>query len=187
MPKAVDFRRKGLTAAALGAAGVLAVSLLQDIATAIISLIGAVGYSLHAGGGRSTVISASWFESLTTTLPFAAGVFVSLWQFAPIGGVLRLGHVVARSVLAAASGAAVVLAIGVVVNVARGVASFVEREYAFVGDDASNLLLSVGFAVQTAALTFVAGVPLVVLSGFLLWLWTRSTDRDHRVEGTLDL
>lgn len=187
MPKVVDFRRRGLFAAALGSAGVLAVLLVQDIAMTIVWLLGSIGFSSTAGSALGSAIAGSWTQSLTTSLPFSIGVFVSLWQLAPIGAVLRLTHVITRSLLAAGIGAGAVLIVGTVINLVQGVTTFVDRDFAFVASDSRNLVVSLGYALQTAASTFVTVVPVVVLAGVLLWMWTRTTDREHPVEGALDL
>jgi hypothetical protein len=103
-------------AAAIVAGSVLVLAALRE-------LIGAATTSLVGVGLGS--IPPMWWESIwggavvgiyAVHLPFALGVFASLWLIAPVAAELRLAHVVTRSVLAAGIGASLI----VIVQTIRG-------------------------------------------------------------------
>lgn len=183
MANGVGFRRRGLLVAAAGAGGVLAVLLAQDIVTGIVSIIG----SAVTGGYLGYAVAGAWSDALGTSLPFAAGVFLSFWQLAPVGGPLRLAHVVTRSLLAAGVGSVTVLLVNIVINLVNGVRGFVQGDTAYVASAGADVVASLGYALQTAVITFVTVLPLVVLAAVLVWVFLRGRDSASQPSGILDL
>lgn len=188
VPSRSPLAKRGLLAALVTAAGVLALVLAQQFLTGVLSL----GIAVQFGSGgleyAASVLQGVWIAALTTALPMAVGVFVSLWLLAPIGAVLRLGHVIARGLLATAAGAALTLVVGFVVLVGRAVGAL--RPWFGSSFDSNGSLREFGpgllSAVTQALTTAVQLAPLVTLAVVLLWTWTRSTDRDHDVHGYVD-
>ncbi|MEY2849153.1 MAG: hypothetical protein RI885_1820 [Actinomycetota bacterium] len=191
MGKAVDLRRRGLIIAATAGGGVLAVTLVQTILTSFAYVVGGFAYSSSVVDILGVMVQGAFAQSLTSTLPFGVGVFLSLWQLAPIAAPLKFFHVVARSVLAAGVGAACVLLVGIVVGTAAGLSAVADLTFfgsSFpLGETGASLAAALAAAVQRSIQTFVTQVPLVVLAGLLVWLWARGRDRVVDLEGALDL
>jgi hypothetical protein len=177
-------KRPGVVPAFLTALGVfvalLAISFVQGLFSTLTLLSTASIAQDYAG--------QIWFgllvNSVTGPLPFAIGVFLCLWQVAPIVPALRLAHVVTRSVLAALLGAAVmwiVLWVAQVIADAAGFAREFQGAIVFgkLGPDALQALFR--------ALSVTAGyLPVAVLAGILLWGWLQRHPLDKAVHGALD-
>ncbi len=187
----VDIRRRGLVIAALAGGGVLIVTVLQSIVVSIGAIVAGLPYSSSPGDYLGIAAQGAVVSSFTSTLPFGAGVFLSLWQFAPIAAPLRIFHVVSRSVLAAGVGAVGAFVVGVALITVTQL-SQIDR-FTFVGAafPGAELLGSLGRAVGMTLLQpislFVTQGPLVILAGISVWLWARGTDRRVELEGALDL
>lgn len=178
----VKFGRRGLVVAAVTSLIVFGTILAQQVLSALISLAAVPPGSssfLPLVVERETVIA------LTGSLPLSVGLFLSLWQLAPIGAELRLAHVLTRALLASGIGAALVAFVWLVVGGVEAVGRL------FDPDAAEFALFAFGSAafsgVQRAGHAFVETTPLFLLAGVLLWLWLREHRRDYDASGMLDL
>jgi hypothetical protein len=177
-------KRPGVVPAALTGLGVLVALLVIGF---VQSIFGALSLAATASID-SSYVGRIWFgqlvNSLTGPLPFAVGLFLCLWQVAPIAPTLRLAHVVTRSLLAALIGGGVMWIVFWVVQLVADVASFApEFQGGMVigklGPDAVEALFR-ALAVSTGYL------PVAVLAGILLWGWLQRHPLDKAVHGTLD-
>jgi len=117
-------------------------------------------------------------------LPIVVGVFLSLWMIAPVAGELRLRHVIARAVLAAAIAAVLFAAVQGVVN---GVALVQSWSANVPGQSLGETLRDIVVeAIVGGALSFVSLLPLVILAAVFEWLWLRDREPKHPVAGMLD-
>src|SRR5487761_2419954 len=89
---------------------------------------GAIIKSGTSGVSLVQIWASQLVDSLTGPLPFAVGVFLCFWQLAPIAPVLRLAHVVTRSILAALLGG---FAMWVVFVIARVVSDVDAAPFSF--------------------------------------------------------
>ena len=180
--------RRGALSAAVVTGVVLGAILIQQVLVGMMVMVRAASF----GAPASEVFAASTITTLTSagvsTVPLAIGVFVSLWQIAPIASQLRIGHVLSRSMLAAGVGALLAFLVSSVVGVISDL--FVYRGSIFDGGATSfaqQVPFTVGSGLITALSTFVTALPLVALAAVLLWIRLRDNDRGYRVEGMLDL
>ncbi|MEO6532474.1 MAG: hypothetical protein ABIO06_02755 [Pseudolysinimonas sp.] len=177
-------RRPGVVPAALAALGVFVVLLAIGILQALFTTLSVVATASIAGDFLGQIWLGQLLSSLTGPLPFAVGVFLCLWQVAPIAPGLRLAHVVTRSSLAALLGAAVMWIVAWVTQVVGDVASLAPEfrgsiVFGKLGPDALQALFR--------ALAVTAGyLPVAVLAGILLWGWLQRHPLDKPVHGTLD-
>jgi len=99
--------RRGFRPALITAAGIFAALLVTSFLLALLTTV-STATLWGAAGDQQRYLSSVWtgvlVESLTSSLPFAVGALLSLWQVAPIGPELRLAHVVTRTLLASAIG-----------------------------------------------------------------------------------
>lgn len=177
-------KRPGAAPAFLTGLGVFVVLLAIGFVQSLFSTLSLLATALIA----QDYVGQIWFgllvNSLSGPLPFAIGVFLCLWQVAPIAPVLRLAHVVTRSSLAAVLGGAVmwlVLWIMQVVADAASVAPEFQGAIVFgkLGPDALQALFR--------ALAVTAGyLPVAVLAGILLWGRLQRHPLDTPVHGALD-
>jgi hypothetical protein len=125
------------------------------------------------------------FTMLTSILPFTVGYFLGLWIVAPITEELRIGHVIARAVLATGVGATLWFVTLAVVGVVVAAASTPQ----ILGIAASPSLIvgQLGYALQTGLTGFITIAPLGVLGGVLLWLWRGANPAPHHIEGFIDV
>ena len=94
-------------------------------------------------------------------------------MIAPIGGALNLAHVIARGLLASATGAVLLLVVQFVYSL---VAQVFALGLNLVGFGALDQLLQVFVSAVGA---FFSLTPLVLLAVLMLWLWhSRRPDRD---------
>jgi len=177
-------KRPGVVPAFVAALGVFVALLLIGFVQGVFSTLSAITNASIPQGYLGQIWFGQVLSSLTGPLPFTVGVFVCLWQVAPIAPKLRLAHVVTRSILAALLGAAVMWvvlwALQVTVDVAglapefRGSAALAK-----LGPDALVALFH-ALAVTTGYL------PVTVLAGILLWGWLQRHPLDKPVHGALD-
>jgi hypothetical protein len=115
-------------------------------------------------------------EALLIALPFAAGFFLGLWAIAPIDGSLRIGYVVARSILVTGIGATVVFVVNASFTLAVAAVSL-----RFAG-----VPLGLAGALGSALGTLIVQLPLGVLAGILLWLWRKDHPPRRPLSGVID-
>ncbi len=125
------------------------------------------------------------FGVVTSIVPFTIGYFLGLWVVAPITEQLRIGHVIARAVLATGIGATLWFVVLGLVGVVGAVTSTPE----ILGIAAAPSLIAgqLGFALQEALTGFVALLPLGVLGGVFLWSWRSAHPAPHHIEGFIDV
>ncbi|HWR86618.1 MAG TPA: hypothetical protein VN200_11545 [Rhodoglobus sp.] len=169
-PVGEQLRRPGAGVAAVVAAAVGTAIIVLRMAEALIQLMA----SAMAQPGFPHSIGL--LEALLTALPFAAGFFLGLWAIAPIDGSLRIGYVVARSILVTGVAATVVF----VVN-----ASFA-LVIAMVSLNFAGIPLALAAALGGALGTLVTQLPLGVLAGILLWLWRKEHPPRRPLSGYID-
>ena len=177
-------KRPGVLPAFLAALGVFVALLVIGFLQALFSTLSV----LASASVAQTFVGSLWFAQLTSSLtgplPFAIGVFLCLWQVAPIAPSLRLAHVVTRSILAALVGAALMWIVFWVIQLisdAAGTAPEFQGAIVFgkLGPDALDALFQ--------ALGVTAGyLPVAVLAGILLWGWLQRHPLAKPVHGTLD-
>jgi hypothetical protein len=174
-------QRPGALPALLTSLGVFGFLLAQNVAY---RLIRAAREAALGDGFPGADLGSIWVTELAVALGiplfFAIGVFLCLWQVAPIAGGLRLAHVVTRSMLAAALGAAcawVFRFFGELIYVATTPALRTQPD----------LLGGVAFdALMDSLGTLVGLLPLVVLGAVLLWGWLQRHPPKEAPKGTLD-
>jgi hypothetical protein len=177
--------------ALLTSAGVFAVLLVQGFLSTALSGTAAFGaFGVGFGQSAGQLWGSLLQDSLLTSLPFAVGVFLMLWQVAPIGPELRFAHVVTRALLAAAGGVVVVAFVAVIASLITAVAHLPAVFVGPVFGDLQGAFQNFGLQVEQGVLagfrTFILEVPLVVLGGLLLWGWQQRHPEDHDVAGALD-
>ncbi len=176
--------RPGVVPAFLAGLGVFVVLLLIGFVRALFSTLQVVFLESAAQDFVGSVWSNQLVSSLTGPLPFAVGVFLCFWQVAPIAPVLRLAHVVTRSILAALLGAAVMwlvfLVSQVILDISKAPFSFhAVNVFGQLGPDALAALFH-ALAVTTGYL------PVAALAGILLWGWLQRHPLGKPVSGALD-
>jgi hypothetical protein len=173
-------QRPGALPALLTALGVLVFLVTQNVA---FRLIGAARAAMYGGAGGVDV-GAAWATEMVSILGgplfFAIGVFLCLWQVAPIAPNLRLAHVVTRALLATALGAAGYWLF-------RFISTLI-----FLAVDGSlgvhpDLIGGIAFDASMDALqALVTWLALVVLGAVFLWGWLQRHPSKEPVTGTLD-
>lgn len=177
-------RTRGALAAAITAAGLGAVLLVQTV----------VGAAITAFGVPPEVLGNYWpsllgYGFVTTVVPLVVGFFLSLWLVGPIADALGVGHVIARSVLATGIGATLVVVIRGIANVVTAVTV----DGGFFGNSFPEVVIEPGIpallgeALSAGLLQFVSVLPLGVLAGLLLWLWRRANPAAFHIEGLVDV
>lgn len=177
-------KRPGAAPAALTGLGVFAALLVLGFMQGVFAALSVVTGPTISGDYAGQIWFGQLVSSLSGPLPFAVGVFVCLWQVAPIAPVLRLAHVVTRSILAALFGGAVIWiviwAVQLIVDVVAYAPEF--RGGALLGklgpDALSTLFRALSITVQD--------LPVAVLAGILLWGWLQRHPLDRPVLGALD-
>jgi hypothetical protein len=174
-------RRPGALPALLTSLGVFGFLLVQNVAN---GLIRAARDAAYGGDLPGPDVGSIWAAELALAfggpLFFAIGVFVCLWQVAPIVAELRLAHVVTRALLASTVGAACVWVLKFFAGLIQiAVDPLLRRFPEVVGGLAFDALMdSLG--------TLVGLLPLVVLAAVLLWGWLQRHPPTQRVRGALD-
>jgi len=177
-------KRPGAVPAFLAALGVFVTLLVSSFVQALLSTLWAASAASAPANYFGQVWSEHLQDSLSGRLPFAVGVFLCFWQVAPIAPVLRLAHVVTRSVLAALLGGGVMwlvlMAFQLVVDNVK--TPFSTPALAVLGELGPDALQSLFHALAA----IVAWLPVVALSGILLWGWLQRHPLDKPVHGALD-
>ena len=177
-------RRPGAVPAFLAGVGVLVVLLAIGFVQSLFSALSLVATASIAQDYAGQIWFGQLVSSATGPLPFAIGVFLCLWQVAPIAPGLRLAHVVTRSVLAALLGGAVMWIVLWAVQLIADVASFAPE---FQGGIVVGKLGPDALQALFRALAITAGyLPVAVLAGILLWGWLQRHPLDKAVHGALD-
>ncbi|HEY4152934.1 MAG TPA: hypothetical protein VGM38_06395 [Pseudolysinimonas sp.] len=177
-------KRPGVVPAFLAGLGVFAALLVISFLKTLFSTLSVIATAPIAGDYVGQIWTGLLVGSVTGPLPFAIGVFLCFWQVAPIAPVLRLAHVVTRSILAALLGGAVIWIVSLVFQVV------VEVSNTQFSTPAGDVLAQLGpDALQSlfGALAATVGyLPIVVLAGILLWGWLQRHPLGTRVHGALD-
>lgn len=173
-----------VTGALVGAA-ILVMGLLQNL----INSAWALGSGLSpADLGLSVPEMAG--RVLILAVPFAVGIFLSLWIIAPIAEELRLPHVITRAILATGMGATiyfVVLAVlGLIGAFAINGNPYSQLVVSLIGFDGAGAARAMGSAFATALSLFISTLPLGILAGVLLWLWRKDHPPRHPLSGLID-
>ena len=176
-------RTRGRLPALITAALIAALILVQSVLGSLAGWAGSFFYQLASFGPAGfSDVSGPQFTSVAeqfgrVTLPFALGVFVSLWLIAPLAGELSLRFVIMRGLLASAAGAVLVFVVSLFVDVVTMI------RYVF---DIRGFAHSGVIAVGTAIDVLIFTTPIVVLGAVLLWLWLREHPREYEVAGLID-
>jgi len=177
-------KRPGVVPAALTGLGVLVALLAIGFVQSVFGALGLAATASIDASYLGQIWAGQLANSASGPLPFAVGLFLCLWQVAPIAPVLRLAHVVTRSLLAALAGAGVMWIAYVIIQLVVDVTNtpFATPAAAVLGKlgpDAVEALFR--------ALAVTAGyLPVAVLAGILLWGWLQRHPLDKPVHGTLD-
>jgi hypothetical protein len=177
-------KRPGVVPAALTALGVLVTLLAIGFLQGVFTTLGVAATSTIAGDYVGQIWFAQLVGLLTGPLPFAVGLFLCLWQVAPIAPTLRLAHVVTRSLLAALLGGVVVW---IVFWISQLVLDVAGTAHEFQGAILFGKLGADAVVAVFRALSVTAGyLPVAVLAAILLWGWLQRHPLDTPVHGTLD-
>jgi hypothetical protein len=175
-------RTRGRLPALVTALVVAAVILVQSVLGSIVGWVSSALYERVSFGARAFEFTP-WQPSfildpfLTVTLPFALGVFLSLWLIAPLAAQLTVRFVITRGLLASVAGGVVVLVVALVI------ATVTQVQYVF---DIRGMAHSVVIALTTGVNTVIYTTPVVLLAAVLLWLWLRDHPREYEVSGLID-
>lgn len=173
-----------VTGALVGAA-ILVMGLLQNLINSAWALGSGLspsdlGLSVPEMAGRVLILA----------VPFAVGIFLSLWIIAPIAEELRLPHVITRAILATGVGATiyfVVLAVlGLIGAFAINGNPYSQLVVSLIGFDGAGAARAMGSAFATALSLFISTLPLGILAGVLLWLWRKDHPPRHPLSGLID-
>ena len=177
-------KRPGVLPAFVAGLGVFVALLAIGLLQALFSTLAVIATASIAQDYLGQIWFGQFLNSLTGPLPFAIGVFLCLWQVAPIAPALRLAHVVTRSILAALLGGAVMWIVLWIAQVIADVSSFAPE---FQGAIAFGKLGPDALQALFRALAVTAGyLPIAVLAGILLWGWLQRHPLATPVHGTLD-
>ena len=180
--------------AALGLAGLLMAQRLLSGLISWLEITGLIamqnsGASLETGlyGLSSGAFDPGLRDLLFFVLPFALGVFISLWLLAPVSHELELRFVLTRAGLAAVAGSLGYLVAGLVLAL-LGWLGVDEGVFQSVGltADTSALVQGLFRALASAVQTFISLTPAVMLVVVLLWIWLRDHPREYDVSGLID-
>lgn len=168
---ATTVRQPGLRPALITSLGVFGLLLVQGIGY---RLIRAAREAVYHDGLLGTASEATWVGELVMAvglpLAFALGIFVCLWLLAPITRGLRLGQVVARSLVATTIGAASLWVFRFFAGLIHVATTPELRAH-------PDLLGGVAFDAAMDSLSSLVGlVPLVSLGAVVLWRGLQSRD-----------
>lgn len=179
------FGRRGVLAAAAVALVVLATQVAQQLLSALL-----YWDVVFAQGNQSEMLSVSLWSFVLGPLPFVIGVFLSLWLLAPVAAELHIAHVITRSLLAVAAGAAVVFLVYLLGGLLGQISSSEGMVFGWAAAVFGSVVSTFGSALSNAvhgALGMAINLaPLTVLAGVLLWVWLRSHPAKHPVAGLID-
>ncbi len=183
------FGRRGVLAATAAALIVLGAQVAQQIlSTAVYA-----GLALTQSNGQdvlSQLFPAYLWGLILGVLPFAIGVFLSLWLLAPVAAELHIAHVITRSLLAVAGGAVIVFLVQLVgmlfQSFDRSAGLVFGWASGFFSTLSSNADWAFSNSLYVALSTAINLIPLTVLAGVLLWIWLRAHPAKHEVSGLID-
>lgn len=183
------FGRRGVLAATTAAVIVLVVQVaLQLVNTSL-----GTGILLVRGGfsgGVPELFPISVWSIALGVLPFAIGVFLSLWLLAPVAAELHIAHVVTRALLAVAGGALLVFVVVLAASLFQNFHESVGLVLGWASGLFSTMSSNAGWAftqsLYSALTTAVGLIPLTVLACVLLWVWLRAHPAKHPVAGLID-
>jgi hypothetical protein len=183
------FGRRGILAAASAAIVVIGTQVVLQLLSSIMTA-GLLLAQNNGDSGLNQVFPAYVWGLVLGVLPFAIGVFLSLWLLAPIAAELHIAHVVTRSLLAVAAGALVIFLVQLLGslfhNFDRSAGQVFGWASGFFTTVSSNASWAFSNALYTAVTAAINLIPLTVLSGVLLWIWLRAHTAKHPVAGLID-
>lgn len=172
-------RRHGALVAAVTAAAVGVTIAAQYVLHALIDFISVLPYISGVPYGFGVE------RALLVAVPFAIGYFLSLWIIAPIAAELRIGHVIARAVLATGVASTVVFIVNALIALVRAAIPIgVWMPGSWFDFEAAAFGLEGAFV--TALHAIVAQLPLGVLGGVFLWLWRKDHPPKRPLSGLID-
>jgi hypothetical protein len=184
-------RTRGVAVAAVTAGAVGAWLFLQNLLRNIINLITISTTSDLYEVDYGAYIWADFLSNLIVfVLPITLGIFLSLWLVAPISEVLGIGHVITRSVLAVGIGSTLYFVFQTVADIIGAIAfdrPLFSNSFPGVVYDGPRIVFAITQALQSALVTFVSLLPLVVLAGVLLWHWRKANPPEFHVQGLIDV
>lgn len=179
-------RRHGAFVSAVTAVAVGFAIVLQSLLT---DFVGWTSVLPYPQGSNPFPVGVALAGATLTAIPFAVGMFISLWLVAPIAEELRIGHVITRAILAAGIGATVVfilLAIFAITGAFSGAGALFSNTFPAIEFDGGHAVVSLATALSRALLLFVELLPLASLAGVLLWLWRKDHLPRHPLSGIID-
>lgn len=150
--------------------------LLFTFAAQLVSTVIFYGTALVQGSGFQQGAFGAFVspEYLLVTIAYSVGVFAILWLFAPLSADLRLGGVIARSLLAVAGGAVLMFLVAFFIGMQSWLASanFFSNSFgpaadSFFRDGGNSFLVAISSTLGEA----VNVLPLTVLAVVLTWSW----------------
>lgn len=148
--------------------------LVMVVQNVIQSLLDAAVVTNRINPGSGTDFGGALAAAMIASTPFGIGVFLSLWQLAPIHRGFELRRVVAAAVGAATIGLLVSVLVVVLVSFGTALAGLPSLFAGAVGDKTGGFGVSFAPEVLTGVLaavgTAVTEAPLVVLVAVLVWL-----------------
>jgi hypothetical protein len=189
-----NLRRRGALPALITALGVLAWLIVIRAVEALTWLVSYIvpqpGIGTNGLFGLSRDYGPIAFGELASSigfsaLPFAFGVFVSLWIIAPVAGELEMRFVIARAVLAAGCGA-VLSILGGFIEFLGDYFTYGTWGYGNLPGVAGEVWMNFVYGIAGGISNFFVTLPLVMLGIGFLWLWLRNRDPKHPVYGILD-
>ena len=170
VPAATRRRPIPAVVTALSVAGAFYLSVLLEVIVG--STYNLVSGHFGEGIGQLALIA---LQSTDTAVPvvivLVIVVFLFFWGIAPIHAALRVGQVIARSVLCAIA-ASVILSVTLFVRV---LVIFAGPQHSGLGPlSFHDLLRNAAQSSAQAADTFAQTAPLIVLGALLVWIWGRA-------------
>jgi hypothetical protein len=180
-------RRRGAAIAAVVAIGLAVLLVVQQYLEAFVVYL--VTLPNLAAGYDWNDFAPSGLRLALTLLPLAIGVFLSLWLLAPIAAELRMGHAIARAILAVGIGCTlgfIALAVVAIVGSVSITGALFGQSFPTPVVNGSSIAMGLGSALASAAIQFIEVAPLGVLGGVLAWNWLTRHPAKHPVSGMLD-
>ncbi len=164
-------RRRFLVAASASASFFIVAGVLSVVASAVSWAM----FAFQQNGIFDPRFTLQLGVLFVTSLPFALGVFLSLWLVAPVAGELRIKQVISRSLLAVVIGAAVYFVVQFAFAVIGQWSDSDGRVFGFFVGGFRSLERSLDQApldaIYIAFSQAIALLPLTVLAGVLTWVW----------------
>ncbi|MHA6694459.1 hypothetical protein [Homoserinimonas sp. A520] len=173
---------RGGLAALIVAGGVLVFAAVQQLVGAASSTLIGIGLNSIPPMYWESIWGGAITGIFSYHLPFALGVFASLWLVAPISAGLSLSRVVVRALVASGIGAVLALVVRVAwdaVWALQGVGPWFG--HAFPALPHERLGHSLMFGVQAGIGAFTLHLAMVVLGCVLLWIWPARHPSPHAV------